>query len=185
MAKERISRLQKWILSECLKRTEIHYRDTFTFFGKKFTNIKSQEREEEIDFKARLGENYQNEYNIENIERHHEFESGGQVHRFDWKGFRITPKKELLITNSEKAILSRSLKGLSNKKLLNQSRKYGCYTLTEKGFLKANNCHADTIFVSFKEYNEPIEKRYEERKKRLEILKSLPKPYRGRRRKKK
>jgi hypothetical protein len=184
MAKERLSKLQKWVLSECLKKREIHYRDTFAFFGKKFTNTKAREWGEGHDLKARLGGNYENEYNIENVEKHNQYIINGQLIESNWRGYKITPRNELLITNSEKAILSRSLKGLLNKKLLNQSGKYGCYTLTEKGFLKANNFLAEKTFVSFKEYNEPIEKRNEERKKRLEILKSLPKRYRGRRRKK-
>jgi len=167
MAKERLSKLQKWILKYCLKNLNIHYRDVFEFFGKKFTKEKPRTVGEGYEFEKYHGENYMNEYNIEKIERKSTYPG---YEDSVWRGYEITVKKELCITNSEKAIISRSLKNLATKGFLIQSKKWGKYILTEEGFLKANNYLDEKNFVSFKEYQQEIQDREEKHRKALEEM---------------
>lgn len=133
MAKERLSKLQKWILQKCLYDLFITGKRTKEFFG-------------------------------------HE----------------NTKKPGFSITNCERVILFRGLNNLLKKDLLYQREGWRVYCLTEAGFLKANSFSAGATFVSFKDYNEAIEKKNEERNRYWEVLKtSLSgfKRYRGRRRK--
>jgi len=159
MAKQRLSKLQKWILEKCLNDTSIHYRDVWEFYGKKYTEKKKQDTFRadcpDQELTRRYGENYETEFNIEEYQS----EFMGEV----WHGLRITPKKEYCITNSEKAVISRSLKGLVNKGLLIQLSKWGAYNLTEAGYLKANKTADGETFISFKDYQENIVKQNEAR----------------------
>lgn len=68
-------------------------------------------------------------------------------------------KEKYIITRSEEAIISRSLKGLIKKGFLIQTKKWGKYYLTKEGFLKANKFDTCDIFVSFKEYKKNLEER--------------------------
>lgn len=151
MATERLSKLQKWILVECLKNNRTNYRDVFRYFGKKFSHSFNETYHQDFKIESRYGKNYLTEYNIENIEK--QFLYDGKT----WKGYKITPKKEFIITQSEKAIISRSLKNLANKGLLLQLSKWGSYNLTEAGFLKANNLTTNFHLISFKEYQANVE----------------------------
>lgn len=151
MAKERLSKLQKWILEKCLKDLRIYYQDAFAFFGKKYTNRKPELLGEGCDLKKRYGENYRNEFDIEKVE---EKQRGGYV----WRRLKIGRKKEFCITNSEKAVISRSLAGLVRKGFLIQPSRWGEYRLTKGGFLKANKLVFADQNVNFKEYQKKIEK---------------------------
>jgi hypothetical protein len=107
MAKERLSKLQKWILEQCLQNTEIYYRTVFKFFGKKFSCTKTKFMPDS-GLKQCYGESPENDYILK--ERSFINCVGWNIHGFD-----VTGKKELVISNSEKAIISRSLKGLKDK----------------------------------------------------------------------
>ena len=157
MVKERLSKLQKWILEKCLKDLTIYYQDIFIFFGKRFTKRKP-------DFIGRhnlktlygriYGEDYKKVLDIEKIERKH----SGYV----WQGYKISRKPEFCITNSEKAIISRSLKGLVKKGYLIQPSSYSKYRLTKEGLLKANKKGQMQQTVSFKDYQRRIAKAEQE-----------------------
>ena len=150
MTKERLSKLQKWILEKCLKGLGISYRDTFIFFGKKGTERRPEFIGEGHDLKKRYGKDYKKEFDIKKVKQ----TIGGYV----WKGLKISIMPKFCITNSEKAVASRSLKGLIKKGLLIQPRKYREYRLTKEGFLKANKSPTDDTFVSFKEYQKKVNK---------------------------
>lgn len=165
MAKERLSKLQKWILKKCLKDLKIYYRNVFMFFGKKY----SQRQAPEIlgkgwNLKERYGDNYKNELNIEEVKEEYSFNP-----RHFWEGYKITPKKEFCISNSEKVIISRSFKNLVGKGLLAQPEKWRGYYLTEKGFLKANKFVGYERIVSFKEYQKRIKEARERERQEAEI----------------
>jgi len=166
MAKQRLSKLQKRILEKCLNDLSICYRGAWEFYGKKFTeNTKSKIFStdcEEQELTRRLGKNYKTEFDIEEYQ--------GEYMGKTWHGLRFTPKKEYCITNSEKAVISRSLKGLVNKGLLVQLSKWGPYNLTEAGYLKANNLCDGGTFISFKDYQEKLaeqKKAHEEAAKKI------------------
>ena len=156
MVKERLSKLQKWILEKCLNELEIYYQGIYKFFGKKYTVRKPETFGKGFDFKKHYGDKYEEELDIENIKREWppdpDFPNG-----FNWEGYKINPKKEFCITNSEKVVISRSLKGLIKKGFLIQIKKWGEYRLTEKGFLKANKFLGCCSFVNFKEYQKEID----------------------------
>ena len=158
MAKERLSKLQKWILEKCLKDLGINYQDTAGFFGKKYTNKKPEFIGEGHDLKKMYGENYKKEFDIEKVKQE---KWGGYV----WHGLKVSRKPEFCITNSEKAVASRSLKSLIKKGFLIQPRKYGEYRLTKVGLLKANNLDTRDKTISFKEYQERIKKAEQERER--------------------
>lgn len=160
MAKERLSKLQKWILVKDLQDIEIGYRTVASYFGKKNLSVKprsggwySDMSKDESLIKS-LGPDYKEIYDIEEISKKYLIGNNW----IDWEGYEATVKKELFLTGSEKAIISRSLRGLLNKGLLTQKGKYGRYRLTEAGFLKANNCNFVTCFVSFKDYQKEIDR---------------------------
>jgi len=158
MAKERLSKLQKWILGKCLKDLGVRYQATFTFFGKRGTKRKPDFYGKGYNLKEELGENYKKEFDIEKVKQEM---WGGYV----WHGLKVSRKPEFCITNSEKAVASRSLKSLIKKGFLIQPRKYGEYRLTKVGLLKANNLNTRDKTISFKEYQERIKKAEQERER--------------------
>ena len=136
MSDQRLSKLQKWILLKCYKQGNIYSCEIKEYFGKEY--IKKTESitiRDECELIERYGKNYKEEYDIE--ERI--FYSGDNRYR----DLKIVRKKELCITNSVKAVISRSLKGLVKKGLLIKDRPaftgYGDYKLTKEGCLKANS----------------------------------------------
>jgi len=156
MEKERLSKLQKWILEKCSKDLTICFQDVFAFFGKKDTLKKPKAWGENHDFKKLFGENYKKEFDVEKVKQTY---SNGYV----WKGKKISRKKELCITNSEKAVISRSLKGLVKKGFLIQTvKRWGEYRFTEEGLLKANKSATSGTLISFNEYQMKIEKSRQE-----------------------
>ena len=155
----RLSKLQKWILEKCLNDLRIRYQDIFAFFGKRGTKGKPSILHEEYDLEKRFGKNYKKEFDIERVKRG----SGTYV----WKGLKVSRKPEFCITNSEKAIISRSLKGLMKKGYLVKSEKWKDYRLTNEGFIKANNNVTACGVVSFKEYQHTIDGADKERDKRF------------------
>ena len=156
MAKERLSELQKWILAECLKNLEIHYRDIAVFFNKATDYYSSKIRfmpfNNNKDLVRCMGKMYERIYKVEDYSFVDYF--GIKV-----QGSRLTPKKECFLSNSEKVIISRSLKNLMDKGFLIQFEKWGAYRLTEQGFLKANTSVTPDTNVSFKDYKKEIENR--------------------------
>jgi len=154
MTKERLSKLQKWILERCFKDLKVNYSDIFAFFNKTGTQRKPEfiGLFLDADLKKRYGNNYKKEFDIEKVER--ETRLAGYI----WKGLKISRKAEFCITDSEKAVISRSLKGLTKKGFLIKPRKWGEYRLTKEGFVKANKFSTSAKVISFKEYQKRIEK---------------------------
>jgi len=171
MAKVRLSKLQKWILEKCLKDLTIYYRDVFAFFGKEFSD---HYRKKIIpDFAIdRVYPNKKDKFEKkEGIFLVWDFKENKRIPQ---KKEYYKAKEKYIITNSEKAIISRSLKGLIKKGFLIKPEKWGECRLTKEGFLKANNFSTRCIFVSFKEYQEKLEKAEQEKqeayKKRYQKL---------------
>lgn len=135
MSKERLSKLQKWILQECVNELFIFRGHSRQFYGKHLPpkRIRYPLRKQERRF-----------YNWSK----RVWPDGHEQELF-------SPKKELISTRSIEAIISRTFRNLVEKGFLTKGR-FG-YQLTEKGWLKANK-NNNTEIVSFKDYNGRVEK---------------------------
>ena len=165
MAKERLSKLRKWILEKCLKDLKLHRQNAFEFFGKKFSERYRNKKEWLLDIKdifKRLGRDPRYYFKKDITGLFWDFDKKKytkQTRRF------FIPKEEMIITRSEQAVITRSLKGLVKKGFLIQPRKWGEYKLTGKGFLKANKVATACEKISFKDYQRKIDKAEKERER--------------------
>lgn len=158
MAKERLSKLQKWILEKCLENLEIHRTDVFEFFGKKFSERYRSRRSWLIDIPnifERLNYNRNDWIEKQITGRFWDFEK--KEYTEQTKKF-YKAKEELIITKSEQVIITRSLKNLRDKRFLNKVKpvEWGDHYLTKKGFLKANKMSDASHFANFKEYEKQL-----------------------------
>lgn len=137
MAKERFSKLQKWILQKCLKKKVIYRNEVREFYGREFPGRYRKEIiwEWAIDrFKKNRFEEYEGTFLMWSFDE--EKRTGQQM---DQKLKYYKVKEEFIITRSEETDISRSLKGLIKKGILIQAKESaGGLKLTEDGFLKAN-----------------------------------------------
>ncbi len=159
MAKERLSKLQKWILTKCLEGETINRDDVKEFYGKEYLpNYKDKEV-------------HPGDINKELLEARER-----QERRFDRKQWKYTNeiythhyyvvKEQHIETKAEEVAISRTFKNLKIKGLLEQISKYGAYYLTEKGFLIVNKSVRSPRFVNYKEYKQIIDKQIAEDEKR-------------------
>ena len=98
MVKERLSQLQKWILTKGLNDQKFSYRDIFMFFGKKYTKGRADiisAGSKPRHLKERYGNNYKKEFDIKLV-----------GNGYDW--YEIRRKEKLCATNSHNAVISRS-----------------------------------------------------------------------------
>ncbi len=172
MAKERLSKLQKWILTKCLEGKRIHRSVVMEFYGKKYLpGYKDKELSWDID----------------KADKHMLEERQEERRKFDYKQWKYTDetyihkyhvvKDQYISTKAEEVIISRTLKNLKNKCLLEQINKWGDYHLTEKGFLIAKNCVTDGTFINYKEYKEAIDQIIAEEERRHQaFVNSFKKP---------
>ena len=148
MAKERLSKLQKWILTRCLenKIQGITRDEVREFFGKKLSPKRhfSEAMSEDID--------------------------GKKGEKFDWNGRYYTPKKELISTRSIEASISRSFNSLITRELLTKKYTSGQHYLTETGFLKVNKKENSKIVNTYENYVRAINKANEETRKHYQKL---------------
>jgi len=162
MAKERLSKLQKWILTKCLEGKTIHRNEIREFYGKEYQPSYKDKELSWVDV-DRAGK-----YMLE--------ERQEERRKFDYKQWKYTDetyihkyhvvKVQYISTKAEEVIISRTLKSLKNKCLLEQIKKWGDYHLTEKGFLIAKSFVAGDTFVNYKEYKQAIDKQIAEEEKR-------------------
>jgi hypothetical protein len=175
MAKERLSKLQKWILKECLERGYLRGNEAREYFGKRYPGSKRHPKTfPKRDFnlakveEAReriFGKDHKDDAIIETIIEKapigycfpiydSNFKRVGQ--EYEREVYTISIKPELIITRSEEAVISRSYKNLLNKGFLKRNGKYGKYRLTEKGLVKANKFVTRDTNVSFKDYTNTL-----------------------------
>jgi len=122
MSKKRLSKLQKWILKECLENLFFERDQAREFYGKKFSP----------GYNQTFGKGWEKKRDMSDYELFTREYSGG----YKWEGYRA--KKELFSTRAVEVSISRSLKSLITKGYLMQPHKWGRLHLTKKGFLKAN-----------------------------------------------
>lgn len=154
MAKERLSKLQKWILARCLTKIRIQRCEIRRFFGKVFYPIPGkrvymQPNEAEKRWKKQgCGPE--------------DFEVTKTPPEF-W----MYPKPELRSTLSIEATISRTFRNLRKKGLIQGK---GRINLTEKGFLIVNKRIKATHLLTFSEYAGKVQKLEEEER----VLKMNP-----------
>jgi len=148
MAEERLSKLQKWILTRCLenKTWGITRDEVREFFGKKLPPKRHLSEAMNEDINGKKGE------------------------KFNWNGRYYTPKKELVSTRSIEASISRSFGNLMKRELLTEKHHFGQHYLTETGFLKANKKENSKIDNTYEDYIRAINKANEEMKKHYQKL---------------
>ncbi len=156
MSEERLSKLQKWILKKCLEGIFFKREQAREFYGKKFSP----------GYNQTFGEGWEKERDMSDYKLFTRKDSNG----YKWKGYRA--KKELFSTRAVEVSISRSLKSLVVRELLAQSRKWGTYNLTKKGFLKANKLAEVGGVLSpslnFKAYKAKVNEIEEQRRKAAE-----------------
>jgi len=148
MAKERLSKLQKWILSRCLKNKAdgVYRNEAREFFGKK------------LPPKRHL------------IEALKESTFGTIGEKFEWDGRYYTAKKELVSTRSVEAVITRSLGNLKQRGFITEKNRYSQHYLTERGFLKANKINNSETVSLYEDYIDTIHKENEERTNTMKKL---------------
>jgi hypothetical protein len=144
MAKERLSKLQKWILNRCLEnKTQGITRDEIReFFGKRFSPKKTE---------YPWGDEERKYFNWDT----REYPNGHKQELF-WA------KPELRSTRSIEASISRSFNNLIKRELLTKKYHFGQHFLTEAGFLKVNRKENPRIVNTYENYVNAINKANEE-----------------------
>ncbi len=158
MAITRTSQLQKWILETCLEKVRFQRTDARAFFGKRFSPsyLKDNPKHRIGDWKIKKW--YDGDMSL--FERR--TETVMEWRRKLQKRVPVTkiycvPKKELIATPTIEVTISRSLHNLVRKDLLEQSKKWGPYTLTKRGFETVKNSPDKWTGISFKEYEAKVE----------------------------
>ena len=162
MAKERLSKLQKWILNKCS--TEgISRSDAMGFFGKKYSGRYRDQKSSDTKISKDRAEYY---FNEGFPDRKGDFEERVYDEEvYDWKRKKNVIKKmkyyvckdDLIITKSENVVITKSLQNLVKKNLLSYPEKRGKYYLTKKGsLLKANNATLAPAIISNKKRQEEL-----------------------------
>lgn len=150
MAKERLSRLQKWILIEAYKNIAIPRRHIRLFFGKWFHPGKYNfNLDDTPSFEAMMGEDKEKAFD-------RKFFNWQEVN--DRFGKRELPlmKKEYQSTKAIEVTISRALKNMIEKGILQKNPDWENYILTEKGFLMLTKTQKVPL-VNFKEYVKKVE----------------------------
>jgi len=156
MAKERLSKLQKWILNRCFKNKEAGItRDEIREFWNKKLPPKSNFLTEAL----------------------RESSTGTKGERFNWNGRYFSVRRELISTRSIEASISRSFNNLIKGGFITGEYSWGNHYLTEKGFLKVNKKEDSKTVNTYENYINAINKRNEEMgkhyKKLIEDLKVI------------
>lgn len=163
--KERLSKLQKWILEKCLKEGTIWRGTIREFFGKKFSEKPKWYRDVVFDY-HKEGKKLFDKEGLDINDYEFFIARNGVGDEFD----AYRPKKEKCSTRSIEATISRSLKKLIVKELLTQPKKYGKYRLTEKGFLKVNKTDTVAELLTFKKYQEKLDRQEQEQEEAFKKL---------------
>jgi len=161
MAKERLSKLQKWILTKCLEEGMFHRNKIREFYGKKYSPAyKDKELYESDVYKA--DKHMLEERGVE--EKEWDFEGETFIRKYTGKTYirkYKVIKEQYITTKAEEVTISRTFGNLKNKNLLNAVGKWGRCYLSEKGFLIAKNFLVVQTFINYKEYKKVIDEEIE------------------------
>jgi DNA-binding PadR family transcriptional regulator len=166
MANERISKLQRWILDACLQDVELQRTDVWAFFGRRFSprHLKDNPKHRIGDWE--IERHYGNDKSLfeQRAETVMEWRQKLQKRVSVTKTYYI-PKKQFVVTPANDATISRTLKNLVRKGLLERPEKYGRYTLTERGFATVKKINPRVKTLNFKGYQKKVTDRRSVRQK--------------------
>jgi hypothetical protein len=160
MAKERLSKLQKWILSYCLEKGRIKRLEAREFFGKHFPPSK-------MIREKRILERGMSHLSKEEIDRWYDKEVGEGIF-FDFEIGKRRLSKELVFysakpscisTRAIEVTISRSFTSLEAKGLIEGGYRVN---LTEKGFLIANKNSNSGVLLTFRDYLDRVKAQEQE-----------------------
>jgi len=161
MSKERLSKLQKWILTKCLEGGMFDRNKIREFYGKKYPpSYKDKELYESDVYKA--DKHMLEERGVE--EKEWDFELNTYIRKYTGKTYirkYKVIKEQFITTKAEEVAISKTFRNLKNKNLLNPVGKWGRCYLSEKGFLIAKNFLDVQTFVNYKEYKKVIDEEIE------------------------
>jgi len=166
MAKERLSKLQKWILSRCMEEILLRQNAARNFYGKKLPyGVKTRSFPPGIMERVIKPEEMEL-YDI-TLEEHKLWNAETHCCDIRLEYTIVTPKGEYISTKTEEESISRSFKKLEDKGLITREKEWRPWRLTERGFLIAKKTATSCNFVNFKDYQSKIEQIDVENKKRL------------------
>jgi len=164
MAKERLSKSQKWILRRCFEKKMIQRSDVREFYAKTYP---PSTKDKELDphelkrtDKSMLEERQEERRKFDSEQR--KWTNETYLHRF------YVVKEQYVTTKAEEVTISRTLKNLMNKGSLEQIGKRGAYFLTEKGYRIAHIFYNGVTFLSYKQYKDAIDEQIAEEERRYE-----------------
>ena len=158
MSKERLSKLQKWILKTCYERNSINKYELRKFFGKRFHPGRRKLRFEDLPSLL---------VNEEENKKYFNYSDKTLADGTILKNHYFSRKKELISTRAIEATITRTLKNLTQKELL--IREGNVFSLTERAFLMLTKILHVKV-VSFKEYTRKIEKLKRESEERYKKM---------------
>lgn len=138
MAKERLSKLQKWILKKYLKKKAIYRNEVKEFYGREFPGRYRKKIIWEYSIDRYPYKNRFEEYEVTFLMWNFDEESR-TAKQINQKVKYYKAKEEYILTRSEEVVISRSLKGLIKKGILIQIEEPARWLkLTVDGLLKVN-----------------------------------------------
>ena len=164
MAKERLSKLQKWILTKCLEGGMFHRNEIRGFYGKKYPPSDKDKERSWVDV-DRTDKHMIEEREVERNEwefKLRRFTDKTYIHKYK------VIKEQYITTKAEEVAITRTFSNLKNKDLLNPVDKWGRCYLSEKGFLIAKSFPGEGKFVNYREYKKAIDEEVAKAKKEFE-----------------
>ena len=162
MAKERLSKLQKWILNRSLENKEngIFRDEVREFFGRKFGVKPKWYKDHIIDYHKEGNKLFEKAgLDINDYEFYISKNGVGE----EFAGYK--PKKDKCSNRLIEATISRSFNGLIKKGFLTKKYQFGKHYLTSEGFLKVNkkeNVKTVNFYENYENYINAINNRNEE-----------------------
>jgi hypothetical protein len=165
--KERLSKLQNWILTRCLENKEqgIARSEAREFFGKKFSEKLKWYRDVVFDYHQE-GKKLFDKEGLDINDYEFFIARNGIGEEFD----AYRPKKEKCSTRSIEASIPRSFNNLIKRELLTKKYSFGQHFLTEAGFLKVNRNENSKTVNTYEKYVNAINRANEEMKKHYKKL---------------
>jgi len=174
LKKERLSKLQKWILLKCLEE-KTFYRSMIRQFYEKYYPPSYKDKRLSRGDEERADNEMLEERQRER--RKYDYDTHIWTDEVEIYHYKVI-KEKYITTKSEESAISRTLTKMKIKGLLEQENKWGAYYLTEKGFLIVNNFPDVGTITNFKEYRNVADQQIAESKRGdKNFINSLKKPW--------
>lgn len=142
MSKERLGKLQKWILKKCLDNTFLHRNQAREFYGKKLGpgNRDRKPASYNLEWSKKEGLLEEKEIDVYGFYKVWDEEQKKYIRPKTGKKEKAWVfRDDLIATKAMEVSISRCFNALVVRGLLERIGKWGKYYLTERGFVKVNN----------------------------------------------